>query len=275
MTRYGRVMVQELSSAAACFQGVVTKVVGSGSSLVAQEALGPVTAFTALADSTGGWVQLLPVGLDDRSGIMAADFALEPLQGPPPPSIAAAACTGIRSMPLAPALSQTAQLVGAVQGEEGNSGRSAAGGGGQEPTHESQDQQQDQQHQAVLVAAHPAGLLLLQRYLQQEADHVVAMLQAAQHAWDVGHRPPNPLASGRGGILLRDPLSTVSQVWQGAGEAAPWAGGEAAGVQDELIRAAANAVAVAQSGLPRAALAAVGGEEADADAEEGWEAGAA
>lgn len=209
--RSGRVSVQELSSATPLFQGVVTKLSSCGSCVVALESMGPVAAFQALCVQPGGWVQLLGVGMDDRSKLMAVDFiqAAPQQQGPS----------------IAIATSRTGAGAGAVGVAAGTAAVASADGSSAE---------QGPQHAAVLVAAHPAGLMLLQQDLQQEASHVDGMLQAAQAAWEAGQRPPDFGGQHRS-ILLVEPAA-ANNPWQGAGEAAPWAGG---GLDGGAARAAA------------------------------------
>jgi hypothetical protein len=81
-------------------------------------------------------------------------------------------------------------------------------------------------HRALLVATHPASLLLLQRYLAVERNNLAAELREAEAAWEAGARPE--YGGGGGGVhvhlrlLQRPPVPVVVQPWQGAGEVAPW-----------------------------------------------------
>jgi hypothetical protein len=195
--RFGRVSIQELSTTTALFQGVVTKLASSGDCLVALESLGPVTAYTAVYDTPGDWVQLMPVGMDDQSRLMAVDFVIQDPQKSMLAEAAAAAEAAVHSSD-----------------------------GGAQP-------EQLQMYQGLLVGTHPAGLMLLQRDLFEEAGHVNEMLCAAERAWEAGNRPPDVQAYG-GSILMTDPVRGLhGALWQGAGEAAPWPAA-AAGLHQQL-----------------------------------------
>lgn len=230
----GRLSLQELSSTAPMNQGVVTKLSSSGSCVVALESLGSVTAFRALCVQPGGWVQLMSVanaGMDSGK-LIAADFAMQPAA----PLNLACADAG-----------RTSAAGGAREpaGARASGASSRAAAPQQEQEHEAAAAAAVPQNQAILVATHPAGLLLLQRDLQDEGRHVSSLIQAAQAAWEAGNRPDEFIVS-RTGILMAEPAARA-QPWQGAGEVAPWAGLDAAaqrqlqGLREDLQRLAGHA----------------------------------
>jgi len=255
--RRSHVSVQELSTVSVCFRGVVTKLSSSGSSIFALESLGPVTVLRAMAAQPGGWVQPVPVAVDARSRLMAADFCVDPASRASSP--AAAAC-----LTAAAGAAGTGAL---LQGRTGGAGtssevrRAGPAAGQQQPA--DPQQQHHHHHQAILVATHPAGLMLLQRDLQQEASDLSGMLDAAQTAWERGQRPHSHMTAGRSVLLTEMTAAALGQPWQGAGEAAPWAAGhplqhiqqqmmeevEAAGAGAAEIAAAAREVLVAYARL--------------------------
>lgn len=191
-----RVSLVKLSSCGVLSGGVVVSLQSSGSSIIACEALGSVTAMRVLTTAAGR-VQLLPVGAD-RSGLMAMDVVVPPqAAGQQQAAAAATEVPAGTTADYAPNSSSPTTAAGVM------------------PT----------SHQPLLVATHPQGLLLLQRDLAAEQQHQQLAREAAVWLWEAGGRATGMLAWHQ---QQQELLAAAVQPWLGAGEAAPWA---AAGVQ--------------------------------------------
>ncbi|WIA13448.1 hypothetical protein OEZ85_007028 [Tetradesmus obliquus] len=128
-------------------------------------------------------------------------------------------------------------------------------------------------HESLLVATHPTGLLLLQRDLAAEAQHLAGAHQAAVAAWEAGGAARQAVLFGQAAdaqllwLQQQEQLQAVQPLlWLGQGEAAPWAaaggpgapGAAAAARPDGGPHHAAAAGGANRAGLAAAAAAAGG-----------------
>lgn len=128
-------------------------------------------------------------------------------------------------------------------------------------------------HESLLVATHPTGLLLLQRDLAAEAQHLAGAHQATVAAWEAGGAARQAVLFGQAAdaqllwLQQQEQLQAVQPLlWLGQGEAAPWAaaggpgapGAAAAARPDGGPHHAAAAGGANRAGLAAAAAAAGG-----------------
>lgn len=233
--RFGRVLVQELSSAELGSPSAVMKLCSKGSYMVACASLGSVTVLRPVAVNPFSWVQLYPVATNSRSSFMTADFMFpEPAAEPAAPPVINSHMTNQPA-----AVHSHAGMHSSVSGYT-TGGRTYAdevaddrGTGSTGADH----QQQQLEFQAVLLSTLSRGLVLFEHDLMEDRVYLSTALRLAQEAWEDGHR-----LSARSSILMTDLSSTTTQVWVGSGEAAPWElhGGPAQQVQDTAHMRAAQ-----------------------------------